>query len=157
MEPKKKTDYEPLRDLFTSITPSVELFQAFYSDRNRFYSERFSKFDETFLFVQLDGSADDLNQEMFDDRGEIENALETALTKHKVGRVIGGGTGLKYSYIYLALVNVPSGVKCIRETLQAGKITQRSWILFHDADRQQEWIGIWDDTPAPKLPDIEAT
>ena len=156
MEPDIKEDYEPMSDLITSVTPSTDLFNAYYSGRGRFYSERFSKFDEQFIFVQLDGSADDLNQEIFEDRGEIEDAIEDSLKEGGIGKVIGGGTGRKYSYISIATPELEQAVHRIKATLRAGKITRRSWILFHDTNREQEWIGIWDDTPEPKLPALSS-
>jgi hypothetical protein len=33
--------------------------------------------------------------------------------------------------------------------LCAGKIPTRSWILFLDPDKAEQWIGVWEDTPAP--------
>ncbi len=155
MEPKDQQDYEPLRDMITSVTPSTELFNAYYSNRDRFYSERFSKFGEQFIFLQLDGSADDLDQQIFGDRGEIEDALDAALIKNTVGKVIGGGTGRKYSYIHFAVTDLQTAIESLKRTLRNEKCTRRAWIMFHDANRQQEWIDIWDDTPAPKLPTIE--
>jgi len=155
MEPDEKDHYEPMSDLITAVTPAPDLFDAYYAGRGRFYSERFSKFGEQFLFVQLDGTADDLNQEIFEDRGAIEDAIENSLKEDGIGKVIGGGTGRRYSYISISTVNLERAVPKIRAALQLGKITRRSWILFHDTNREQEWIGIWDDTPEPNLPNID--
>jgi hypothetical protein len=65
------------------------------------------------------------------------------------GCVIGGGTGLRYSYIDLALANVYAALPLIKTRLRAGNINRRSWLLFFDATLAEEWIGIYDDSPAP--------
>jgi hypothetical protein len=63
--------------------------------------------------------------------------------------VIGGGTGRRYSYVDMAVTDLNAAIPLICETLRAGKLTKRSWLLFQDADLQSEWIGIWDDSPRP--------
>jgi hypothetical protein len=68
-----------------------------------------------------------------------------------VGCVTGGGTGLRYSYVDLALVDLKAGLALAREVLQDGRAPLRSWFLFFDAELQVEWLGVYDDTPAPPL------
>jgi len=34
-------------------------------------------------------------------------------------------------------------------TLRDGKIPRRTWILYFDTSLEDEWEGIWDDTPPP--------
>ncbi len=73
------------------------------------------------------------------------------MIKEQVGCFIGGGTGLKYSYIDLALTDLDKGIKLTKEILRNGNITKNSWILFYDSELENEWIGIWDDSPKPLL------
>lgn len=66
-----------------------------------------------------------------------------------MGCQIGGGMGLRYAYIDMAQTDVPAVIAAVRERMQAGGLARRSWILFFDADPAGEWIGIYDDSPAP--------
>jgi hypothetical protein len=52
-------------------------------------------------------------------------------------------------------MNVEQAVKAIRDLLQQGNLSRRSWLLFHDTDWRYEWIGIWDDSPRPFLVDAD--
>ncbi|WP_282611215.1 hypothetical protein [Pelagibius sp. Alg239-R121] len=147
LEPEKQDDYDFKDDLFVAPFVSAPLFQAMHGQRNSFSAERFSSKGESFLFLKMDGAAEDLDQEIFEDRSAIEDALNDALKS--MGCIIGGGTGLRYSYIDLAVTDLKAAVSIIRETLQAGKLTKRSWLFLHDPDYQSEWLGVWPDSPAP--------
>lgn len=81
----------------------------------------------------------------------MPNEQNEALMKEKLGCVIGGGTGLRYSYIDFALVNFAKAIEIIQKILQIGKLTKRSWILFHNTVYQSQWIGVWDDSPPPPM------
>jgi hypothetical protein len=71
------------------------------------------------------------------------------LTLGSLGAVIGGGTGLRYSYIDLALTDVERAVPVIRERLQRGRIGRRCWLQFYDDALAAEWVGLWPDSPEP--------
>jgi len=150
-EPKDAPDYAAKDDIFVSPFIGTNLMQATMQGRSAFCSERFSR-DETFIYLKIDGAADDLNQEIFVDRATIEDALNDALKAADLGCTIGGGTGRRYSYVDMAVTDLNAAIPLIRETLRAGKLTKRSWLLFQDADLQSEWIGIWDDSPMPPAP-----
>jgi hypothetical protein len=81
----------------------------------------------------------------------MEDALDAVLKPDKLGCSIGGGTGLRYSYIDLALTAVDQGIKRIRHALQAGNVRRRSWIQFFDSDLAAEWVGVYDDSPPPPM------
>jgi hypothetical protein len=66
-----------------------------------------------------------------------------------VGAVLGGGTGLRYAYIDLALADISAALPVIRGCLRNLQIPKRSWLQFFDATLSQEWIGIYDDSPMP--------
>ncbi len=149
-EPQKAADYAGKDDIYVAPSVSADLLQATVQGGSSFYFERFSA-DETFLYLKTDGTADDLNQEVFGDRSTIEDALNDALGAAGLGCTIGGGTGIRYSYVDMAVTDLGAAVSLIRATLQAGKMTRRSWLLFQDADLRSEWIGIWDDSPMPPM------
>jgi hypothetical protein len=96
----------------------------------------------------MDGS-EGLDDGGFGDKAEIEDALDAALRPRGLGCVVGGGTGLRYSYIDLALTDLGSAVAVVREVLRAGRLTRRSWLLFYDSEWAHEWLGVWEDSPPP--------
>jgi hypothetical protein len=134
LEPEEQPDYEGQADLFVAKTPNLD--------------ERFSGTGETFCYLKLDGS-EGLDEEKFADKAEIEAAIDELLIPAGLGCQIGGGTGLRYSYIELALNDVERALPLIRERLARDNVPKRSWILFHHCERQTEWIGIYDDSPPP--------
>ena len=69
-----------------------------------------------------------------------------------LGCQIGGGTGWRYSYVDLALTDVEKGIEAVRARLRAGNVPRRSWIQFFNAEWEQEWIGIYPDSPPPPMP-----
>ncbi len=146
LEPESQPDYPWQCDLFVAKTPNLDLWRA--TRAPRFYDERFSATGETFCYRKLDGSQG-LDEEKFADKAAIEDALDELLIPAGLGCQIGGGTGLKYSYIELALNDTQRALPLIRERMADGNVPRRSWILFHRCERQTEWIGIYDDSPPP--------
>ncbi len=146
-EPNPADDYPLRQDLFVAIGEYENLYRALHGDEC-FYSERYSRHGETFCYLKLDGAAG-LEEEKFPDRASIEDALNEILVPARAGCVIGGGTGLRYSYIDLALADVDAALPLIKSRLRAGNINQRSWLLFFDAPLAHEWIGVYDESPAP--------
>ena len=85
------------------------------------------------------------------DRASLQESVNQALIKEQLGAVVAGGSGRFYSYIDLALTHVTAAAEVIRDVLQRGKQSKRSWLMFFDVALWDEWIGIWPDTPAPPL------
>ena len=133
-------------DLLTCVTCNSDLVAATFSNAP-FYSDRYSRCGETFCYLKIDGkNADDMG---FQDREDMEEAARYALEAEDTGAVIGSGTGLRYTYIELALTDVKRGIASLRRAMAEGNVSRRSWILFHDAHLAAEWIGIYDDSPTP--------
>ncbi len=147
LRPAEKSDYPHQHDLFVGKSALPEMWTRAHSNRI-FSSARFSRFGETFCFVKFDGSQG-LDKEGFADKAAIEDALDAALVPAGLGAQVGGGTGLRYSYVDLALRDVGKAIPLIRETLRGGRVPVRSWLLFFDAALRDEWVGIWDESPAP--------
>ena len=82
-------------------------------------------------------------------RSKFEDALNPVLVAATAGCCIGGGSGLRYAYIDLALTNLKQAVPLIRQILAEHQAPLRSWLLFHDDDLAAEWIGIYEQTPPP--------
>ena len=153
LEPEEANDYPERYDLMTCITCNPDLIGATFSEAP-FFSERYSRCKETFCYVKIDGTGD-LSTMGFHDREDMEEAARIALEAQDSGALIGGGTGLRYSYIELALTDVDRGIAAIRRAMREGNVPRRSWILFHDADLAGEWVGIYDDSPAPPMEKVE--
>lgn len=146
LEAAKADDYSDQADLVIAKTPHLPLWQATRTET--FHDRRFSRFGETFCYVKLDFSQIP-EADLVARKAEIEDALDDLLKPPGWGCQIGGGTGFRYGYIELALVDKASALPAIRSRLVACNVPQRSWILFHDCELRGEWIGIHDDSPAP--------
>lgn len=149
LTPQQADDYCGQQDLVVAKSPDPALWMAAHSGR-LFSSERFSRCGETFCYVKIDGSAG-LPEGGFADKAEIEDALDDVLKPAKLGCQIGGGMGLRYAYIDVALTDVEKGIETVRKRLQAGKVPKRSWIQFHDGELAAEWVGVYDDSPEPPM------
>lgn len=145
--PRRRDDY-PLRlDLFVGKTMNPDLWRSAHEDVS-FYSERFSCLGETFCYLKLD-SDEGFVDGGFEDKSEAEDALDEALGDARLGCVIGGGSGLRYGYIDLALLDVAAAAEVIGRVLREGKAPRRSWLLFFDEDLASEWISFRPKTPPP--------
>ncbi|PHS00454.1 MAG: hypothetical protein COA78_24015 [Blastopirellula sp.] len=153
LEPEQAEEYPQQWDLIAGVSMLPEIWQNGHNNMS-FDSVRFSKCGETFCYVKMDGT-DGLDEEHFSGRGDIEEALNKALREAKIGCVFGGGTGVKYSYVDLALTDIGEGAAIVKQVLQQGNIHKRSWIQFYDTDLQARWIGVYDDSPTPPLIEFE--
>jgi hypothetical protein len=151
LEPAEQDDYPERQDLIAAVTGHRAMWMPAHKGI-LFFSDRYSRCGETFCYVKIDG-ANGLGDDCpFADRGEMEDAIDEALKPEKLGCTIGGGTGIRYSYIDLALVDLGRGLQAIRKRLRSGRIPKRSWIQFFDSDFAAEWVGIYDDSPASPMP-----
>ncbi len=151
IDPPERDEYPARTDMFVGVTPYALMSMATHSGVP-FSSERFSRFNERFCYLKIDG-INGLDTRHFQDRGDIEDALDAQLVPARLGRTVGGGTGRRYSYIDLALVDVSRSIAVLREVLRKGNIPKRTWLLFHDDELSAEWVGMWEDTPAPPIQD----
>jgi len=141
-------------DLLVAISPLPGLVQNAMSGET-FDSTRFSRCGEVFCYLKIDGS-EGLDGSAFADRSEIEDAINAVLRPAKLGSSIGGGTGRRYSYVELALVDIDRAWQEMRLVLQEGHLTPRTWLLFHDDERRFDWMGLYDDSPEPLMPEPES-
>ena len=142
-----ESDYAARDDLFVAISGRLDIFEASHGG-GIFSSGCHSRCGETFCYLKIDGSAG-LEESQFHDRAEIEEALNAALVAAQAGCCFGGGTGLRYSYIDLALTDLHRGIAIVRDRLRAGGIPKRTWIQFFDDELAHEWVGIHDGAPEP--------
>ena len=146
-EPEQAEDYAGQRDLVAGITALALMWQNARS-RIAFDSARYSRCGERFCYLKMDGAAG-WEYSRFVDREQIERAIDAALREARLGCVVGGGTGLRYSYIELALTDVAGAWRRMSDILVAGRLPKRTWLLFHDAELSARRHGLYDDTPSP--------
>lgn len=151
LKPADKPDYPRQDDMWLAKTPLVDLFRATRRAAS-FSSSRFSARGEKFCYLKTDGS-EELDPDGFADKAEIEDAVDAALGPERLGGNVGGGTGRRYSYVDMAVTDVRRALDVVLPALRAGKLPKRSWILFFDAEWQDEWVGVWPDSPPPPQPE----
>jgi hypothetical protein len=149
LEPNDSQDFTERADSISLVSGVPEVAKAVLHSSD-FCSLRFSRCGETFCYLKIDGS-EGLPDGEFGDRGHIEEALNEVLIPQKLGCHIGSGTGLRHSYIDLALTNVDQAIAAIKQRLREGNVPKRSWIQFFDTDLAAEWVGIYEDTPPPPM------
>jgi len=151
LKPKKQEDYFHRYDLGAAVTCAPDLWRNAHSNQ-LFWSGRFSRANETFCYLKLDRGRP-LRRSAVGERIKNEDALNRTLRPQRLGCVIGGGSGRRYDYIDLALIDVPAAASVIRSVLQqSGLAKRRAWIQFFDNVLGAEWIGLWPDGPPPPMP-----
>lgn len=152
LKPSEAIDYARRDDLLTAMTCDPDLTAATF-EAQAFASERFSRNGETFCYIKVDerGAVDS----GFSEREDMEEAIRSTLESQELGCLVGSGTGLRYTYLELALTDLDDALLAIRETLQEGQISRRSWVLFHDAAWQDEWFPIYEGAAGPFVGDDE--
>lgn len=137
----------PFADLITVVTPFAECAMAMRGDS--FYSCRFSRFSELFAYVAIPNAAIEQGRRA-EWRQELEAEMDEAIAPSGLGAVIGGGTGLRLSYVYLALSQPEVAFPALRRALQSAGVHRDSCVLFPDADIACEWVGVYPKTRPPK-------
>lgn len=110
-----------------------------------FDSCRHSRVGETFCYLKLEGT----EHAGFVAPGALEAVLHAALVEARLGCVVGAAPGLVYSYIDLALTDVPRALALLLPRLREARVPLRSWLLFFDDALGAEWVGVYDETPPP--------
>ncbi|MBL8918589.1 MAG: hypothetical protein JNJ54_06980 [Myxococcaceae bacterium] len=131
-------------DLERASCADVELFEASRCGAP-FSSARFSRFGETFAYVQTEGFGDEGVQTTL----ALEQAIDAALKGDGLGRAIGTGTGTRCSYVDLVLADVPRALERLTPALRSARLPTRAWVRFFDDALAAEWAGVWPETPAP--------
>ncbi len=147
LEADARDDYPARLDLVSAATCQLEMWRAAHCGAP-FYSERFSRVGETFAYLKLERASQPENCR-WDDLDGMETDLGDRLARQRAGCVVGWGTGVRYSYLDLALADLRRAIEIICPLLAAGNVSRRSWLMFFDADLAEEWVGIYPDSPAP--------
>jgi hypothetical protein len=148
LKPEQTAGFAEQHDLLVVRTTNIELWRAAHAPN--FCDERFSRHGEVFCYLKLDGSQG-VEHDKFANEAAIEDALDAVLQPLQLGCTIGGGSGLRYSYIELALLDVDRAISKCRRLLAESGVPLHSWLLFHNPDLEHQWVGIYDETPPPPL------
>jgi hypothetical protein len=138
LEPSEHDD-SARADLMTASTLDLPLWQAMRQPD--FFSRRYSRAGEVFAFLKIDGSVG-LKGSRYQDRGDIEEALDEELIPKGLGQVWGGGTGHRYSYVDLALTDLVHGTRRIKQVFARDRLPAPAWLFFCDVDLVQEWVAV---------------
>lgn len=149
MEPEQAADYSGRADLCVAISGRPDVFEALHGG-SAFYSDTLSRCGETFCYLKIDGAGESMSVRA-QNREQVESAIDKALVPSQLGCVVGGGTGLRYSYVDLALTHVPQAVDALRHIASRFDFPIRSWLLFCDDELADEWIPLFSPAPAPPV------
>lgn len=148
LEPDQEDDYSERLDMVAATSFYPEMWKAAHTDWP-FDSERFSKFGETFCYLKTDSKGG--QAESPESRDELANKLDAALLGAKLGCTIGGASGLRYSYIDLAVSDLEKAIPQIKQICADLGVADRSWLLFFDEELHREWVGMSAKTPSPYM------
>jgi hypothetical protein len=146
LNPEPADDFSADDDLVLVSTCVPELIKC-HLEKAPFSSLRFSRHGETFLYLKY--AARGGPETRLSTRRQLEDQIDEALMPARLGRVVGGGLGLRYSYVYLALTACERALDVITTIGVQARVPTRSWVLPLDSDLAHEWCGIWPATPAP--------
>jgi hypothetical protein len=150
LNPKQADDYAQRFDLRWAHTAAPELWRNAHSDQ-RFWPGRFTRSSETFCYLKIDRGSMEIEPRS-DHHSRFEVALDGALRARRYGCVIGAGTGLRYTYIDLAILDMEGALRRLRKLLQHAGVPRRAWVQFFESSLGAEWIGMWPDSPPPPMP-----
>ncbi len=149
LHPEQALEYPRREDLCVAISGRGDVFEALHGG-SAFYSDTHSRCGETFCYLKIDGEGEPMSVRA-KLREQMESAIDQALIPQELGCVVGGGTGLRYSYIDLALTDVPRAASALRHLGERSLFTRRSWLLFCDDELACEWLPLVSAAPPPPL------
>lgn len=147
LEPEPATDFAKRVDLCVAISGRPDIFEALHGG-SPFYSDTHSRCGETFCYLKIDGCGEPMSVRA-QLRAQIETAIDQTLIPAQLGCVIGGGTGLRYSYIDLAVTNVARAGEALWQLGQRRLFSPRSWLLFCDDEWADEWLPLTSNAEPP--------
>lgn len=146
LEPEPRVDWPAQDDLLMTTTCVPELLKC-YLEGASFSSVRFSRHAERFFHLKYEASGS--FEARHAQRIGLEDRLDAALRRACAGAVVGGGLGLRYAYVDLALGELDRSVSVVRDVGREQGLPLRSWLQPFDTDWQDEWVELHADAPPP--------
>jgi hypothetical protein len=140
--PDERDNYPSRSDLLVGYTVIPELWQRAHAEPRQSTAD-LARDGESFYYVKIDG-CESLADSDFIDRGGVEDVLDEVLSAAGLGCVIGAGTGIRYSYVDLAIIDAPASFALICKTLRDGRIGRNTRILAFDDDDDRRAINVSD-------------
>jgi hypothetical protein len=130
VEPEEELDETDRFDMLAARTLVPKVWQAAHGG-NAFDSCRFSKHNEKFCYLKLEGitAAEKI--------AELENKINEVLTKEALGCTIGSARGQRHGYIDLCLTDPAKAIPLLKSVSQT-----QAHLRFFDADWTNESVTI---------------
>jgi hypothetical protein len=143
---EEAADYPNFSDIQTISSSRDDFVQGLAGGIWWFRSERYSRFGETFCYLKIE---DDNLRLTVAERGKLEDRLNLQLRGPGYGGSVGGGSGRRYAYIFLALADIAKGVDTVLATARAANVPKRSWLMCFDNYLTDQFLPVWPDSPPP--------
>jgi hypothetical protein len=147
LEPEPASDFAGRLDLCVAISGRPDVFESLHGG-SAFYSDTHTRCNETFCYLKIDGGGEPMSIRA-QLREQTETAIDQLLIPSQLGCVIGGGTGLRYTYIDLAVTDLPQALQALRHLANKTLFPRRSWLLLCDDELADEWASVTPDAPPP--------
>lgn len=131
---------------FWTLTNMPKLSKA-PAQRYNFYSTAFSRHNELFCYLKIKG-AEELREDE-ERRLALAQAVDTGLHESESGCLTGSGMTAECVHLELMVHDLKGAVVVLRRMAAQMGLPPTSWLLFHDRDYQDEWLGLRPDSPLP--------
>lgn len=130
----------PRSDIFTLSTAVPQLFTE-YMDANGEIPDPLKGSGADYIYISIAKDFFPIGEEVAK-RGQIEDALEAALSPIHAGRIVGGAFGSQYGYIDLLVFNGERSLAVIQNTLRAQKVPAGTMIEFFAREKRGQRIAV---------------
>jgi hypothetical protein len=140
LSPEPADDFAADDDLVLASTCRPELLKC-HLEHAPFSSVRFTRHGESFFMLKYEDPLDD--EARLAARSRLEDELDLVLGRERIGRVIGAGLGVRYSYLYLGVAAPDQSLERLAAFARKLGLTASSWLLPLDSDWAEEWLAVW--------------
>jgi hypothetical protein len=106
---------------------------------------------EFFCYLKIADIENIPTDDILEVREKIEGCFNAPLLQVGVGCVIGGGWGPHFPFVDLALTDVNAAIPLLRQISTELELSCSTWLRFLDSKYNNEWVGMYPDTPEPDL------
>jgi hypothetical protein len=148
LTPEPAEDWPEEDDLVMAATCVPELLKC-HLEKAPFSSVRFSRHGEQCFHLKFRGEG--TPDARLATRLDLEDRLDRALIAERAGCVVGGGLGVRYTYVHLMLHDVGRALGVVQQVARARNLPVESWVQPFEGDWADEWVEIWPGAPAPPM------
>jgi hypothetical protein len=128
----------PRGDVVAGTTSNIKLLNEYLSSRGDL-TDPLAHFGADYVYVAFDSRILPKGNESHA-RGDIEEALESELTKSDDGYLLGGACGTRNSYIDMMLFDGAKSLKCVEQVLRQKKLPLGTSINFFAREKRAKKI-----------------